>query len=163
APMPPKEAASHPSLLRIALDQTGVEHRAALASPLTYAGAIVGTPAYMAPEQLAGGEVGPRADQFSFCVALYEALHGTRPCEGTSIPAIASAISRGDVKPSTSSVRVPRGVRRALLRGLRAEPSARFASMGELLDALEASTGSRRAWVVATAVVCAATLAAGVA
>src|SRR5262249_34290905 len=46
---------------------------------ITRTGSVLGTPAYMAPEQWTGGTVGPAADQFAFCVALWEALAGTRP------------------------------------------------------------------------------------
>ena len=54
----------------------------ALDSPLTVTGAVLGTPAYMAPEQLAGRTADERADQFAFCVTLWEALAGSRPFPG---------------------------------------------------------------------------------
>jgi len=53
-----------------------------LAITLSVAGSLVGTPAYMAPEQLRGERATERSDQFSFCVALWEALHGERPFPG---------------------------------------------------------------------------------
>src|SRR5690606_1441989 len=64
----------------------------ALHETLTRTGEWVGTPAYMAPEQLQGGAADPRADQFAFCVALYEALHGQRPFAGRTPGEILEAI-----------------------------------------------------------------------
>ena len=93
---------------------------------LTAPGAIVGTPYYMAPEQRRGEEADARSDQYSFCVALYVAIHRRRPDE-----------------PGTDRVRVPRRIRLALQRGLSAAPEGRFASMDALLKMLE---GSRRRW-----------------
>src|SRR5262249_18316690 len=52
---------------------------------LTLSGERVGTPLYMAPEQLAGGAITAKADQYSFCVSLYEALFGRRPFSGRSV------------------------------------------------------------------------------
>src|SRR5439155_20244264 len=66
---------------------------AAFDSPLTQTGAVLGTPAYMAPEQHDGAVAGPPADQFAFCVALYEALYGARPFAGATLTAIAAEIA----------------------------------------------------------------------
>ncbi|MCX4244347.1 protein kinase domain-containing protein [Paraliomyxa miuraensis] len=107
-----------------------------LTASLTQTGAVVGTPAYMAPEQLAGGRPGPRTDQFSFCVALYEGLYGKRPFRGKSFAELASNVSSGSYAPAPRNVAVPRRVRRALFRGLATEPEQRFETMDELLHAL---------------------------
>jgi tetratricopeptide (TPR) repeat protein len=109
-------------------------------SPLTLSvtrtGALLGTPAYMAPEQLCGDPVDARADIFSFCVALYEALYRTRPFIGNNVAELRVAIVQNRVaKPPPS--RVPRRPQKVLARGLRAAPEERFATMGELLAALD--------------------------
>ena len=70
-------------------------------TPLTMTGSVVGTPAYMAPEQLHDARSDPRGDQFSFCVALFEALHGVRPFVGaTQGPVVRGDRSRRDSAPA---------------------------------------------------------------
>lgn len=83
-------------------------------------GGLAGTPAYMAPEQRAGGAIDARADQYAFCRALDEALAGAAP------PWLEAAVARG----------------------LRPEPGDRFASMGELLAALERRPAPQRRLLV---------------
>jgi tetratricopeptide (TPR) repeat protein len=112
------------------------------ASPrLTRTGAAVGTPAYMAPEQYRG-EVDQRADVYSFCVSLYEGLYGERPFAidpkaGDQVAAWVETIARGRVRPVPPGRRVPAALRRALVRGLAADPDQRWPSMAPLLRALE--------------------------
>jgi tetratricopeptide (TPR) repeat protein len=109
---------------------------------LTQTGALLGTPAYMSPEQFAGSNVDAAADQFAFCVALYEALHGRRPFAGDNPAALWLAIREGEIRPAVRGRGVPRGVHRAIVRGLAADPDRRHASMAALADAL-ASPPSR--------------------
>lgn len=87
---------------------------------ITRTGTVLGTPAYMAPEQRRGDAVDARADQFSWCVSLYEALLGTAP--PTPLP-----ISPRD--PILAIVQ----------RGLAEDPADRFPSMEALVEAIEAA------------------------
>ncbi|MCP3101513.1 tetratricopeptide repeat protein [Myxococcus sp. K15C18031901] len=97
-----------------------------------------GTPAYMAPEQLLGTtRAGPAGDQYSFCVALHEALYGLRPFDGGTLAALTAQVAVGDVPPAPTGTRVPPWVRRVLLRGLARRPEDRFPSLEALLDALQ--------------------------
>jgi serine/threonine protein kinase/tetratricopeptide (TPR) repeat protein len=118
---------------------------------VTTRGRILGTPPYMSPEQMRGAPADHRSDQFSFCVALYEALHGQMPFSGSTISARRRAIEQGRINEPPRGVSVPAPVRRAIRRGLSADPAARFSSMGELLDALEAWSRQRRGRMVAAA------------
>jgi len=140
-------------LARHAFDET-TSHAVApqhgrLDSALTATGALLGTPAYMAPEQAGTAvRVDARADQFSFCVALYEALYGERPFGGATLEAYVAAVAAGDVRPPTPGRRVPRQLRRALVRGLRSAPDERWPDMHALLATL---TAQSRVWVPAVA------------
>jgi tetratricopeptide (TPR) repeat protein len=103
----------------------------------------IGTPAYMAPEQLVGGTVDARADQFSYCVALFEALQGRRPFEATTRAALLEAITQG---PPSAERALSKRLRQALVRGLAADPAQRFPSMEALLEALTPRQVSGRRW-----------------
>ena len=111
---------------------------------ITNAGAMVGTPAYMAPEQHAGLPADTRSDQYAFCVSLYEAVYGRRPFAGTDRDELAGnkralAISPDPDTGATStpaSSRVPKWLARPVMRGLSVDPAARFASMDALLSRL---------------------------
>jgi serine/threonine protein kinase/tetratricopeptide (TPR) repeat protein len=111
---------------------------------LTRTGAMMGTPAYMAPEQFLGAATDARTDQFSFCVALYEALYGQRPFGGNTMFALTSNVVQGKVREPPPETNVPPWIRRILLRGLRPTVSERFASMAELLDAFGKDPGTKR-------------------
>jgi serine/threonine protein kinase len=104
-----------------------------LASTLTRTGAMIGTPAYMAPEQFSGGTVGPAADQFAFAVALWEGLTGARPFAGASIDELRRAVDRGP--PDASAL--PRAVRPAVVRALARDPGGRWPDVAAMLAALD--------------------------
>jgi tetratricopeptide (TPR) repeat protein len=98
---------------------------------------VVGTPAYMPPEQFLGQPVGPASDQFSFCASLYQALFGQLPFPGDSAEELRLTITGGQVRSPPRHVRVPSRLSAAILRGLRQDPKDRFASMEELLRNLD--------------------------
>ncbi|MHB8872751.1 MAG: tetratricopeptide repeat protein [Myxococcaceae bacterium] len=126
----------------------------------TRTGALVGTPAYMAPEQLEGASADPRCDQFSFCVTAFEALGGTRPFSGKTLSQLGECIRAG--RPDVAAAaRIPPRALRVLERGLSARPEDRFPSMEALLEALAppARAGSRL--VVTGGLVLLAAIAAG--
>ncbi|MCR9163143.1 MAG: serine/threonine-protein kinase [Nannocystaceae bacterium] len=102
---------------------------------VTRTGATVGTPAYMAPEQLRGGEVSAASDQFAFCVALYEALAGVRPFAGKSIVELHENIEAGRLQDGQG--RAPAELMRVVQRGLSVSATERWPTVGELVDALE--------------------------
>ncbi len=119
----------------------------------TQTGALLGTPAYMAPEQLAGLPSDSRSDQFAFCVALYESLCGVRPYEARSIGELHRTVARTPpswtrVDASARGGRIPRSVRGAVERGLSRNPAQRFDSLEALVARLEPrSSGARRGLV----------------
>ncbi|MCH9688135.1 MAG: serine/threonine protein kinase, partial [Deltaproteobacteria bacterium] len=120
---------------------------------LTQTGVVVGTPAYMAPEQLDARSADPRSDQFSFCVALFEAVAGHRPFEAATIAGLMEAVSGG--RPATPRRPIPRYLHRALLRGLAPRPADRFPSMRALLDELATPPRTGR-WIAGAVLVAAA-------
>ncbi len=112
------------------------------ATDLTVDGALLGTPAYMAPEQLAGDPAGPQADQFSLCVALFEALTGVRPFEGTTIASLHDAITERRLVQVRAET--PGAVLAAIRRGLDPDPAQRHTDMRALIAALESALHRRR-------------------
>lgn len=99
-------------------------------APETRAGAVMGTVAYMSPEQAQGRKVDPRSDVFSMGAVLYELSTGRRAFQGSSMAAVLSAVLRDEVPPLDG----PLGA--AVARCLRKRPEDRFASFGELREAL---------------------------
>jgi tetratricopeptide (TPR) repeat protein len=98
---------------------------------LTRTGAVLGTPAYMAPEQFAGGTVGPAADQFAFCVSLFEALYGSRPFGGANAFEILGAIESGTIR-ALARIDVPASIHGAIMRGLAKDPALRHPTLAAL-------------------------------
>ena len=115
---------------------------------LTRAGAVMGTPSYMSPEQHLGAPTSTSTDQYSFCAVAYELLYGVRPYTGPNRLAIAYAIHRGEMNPPPADSKVPAKIHQVVMRGLAKEPDARWSSMEALIDALEAAMGTKkRPWV----------------
>ena len=110
---------------------------------LTMTGTVLGTPAYMAPEQFRGATASDRSDQFSFCVAVYEALYGYRPFREDSFTTLLEELDAGRIAARPRDSDVPQRIHTVLLRGLAVDPAARWPSMRELLAALERDPGIR--------------------
>lgn len=131
----------HPRILDLGLVRPHEPLAGDDAAPLTRSGVIVGTMAYMAPEQLRGEPAAARSDVFAFSVVTWEALFGRRPFE---------LLRSGDGAPSLqrppAAARVPMRLRRLLLRGLAWQPSRRIASMDRLLAELERIREHRSRW-----------------
>ncbi|MBX7082480.1 MAG: serine/threonine-protein kinase [Nannocystaceae bacterium] len=112
----------------------------------TQAGAIVGTPAYMSPEQLLGKPVDAKSDQFSLCVTLWELLYSERPFAGDTLIERASAALSGKLQTPRREHDVPKWLRRVCERGLSLQPERRFEDVAALIAALERGrAGARRA------------------
>ncbi|MEM7156829.1 MAG: serine/threonine-protein kinase [Myxococcota bacterium] len=120
-----------------------------LGSSFTRTGTVMGTPAFMAPEQLRGETVDARSDQFSFCVALHDALFGVRPFAGRTISELMIAMQHGELQPIPKGSRVPAPVRKAVLRGLSIDPAERWGSMDDLLEPLRRQAVPRRRGFIA--------------
>ncbi|MBX7078252.1 MAG: serine/threonine-protein kinase [Nannocystaceae bacterium] len=113
----------------------------AFESKLTATGIVVGTPAYMAPEQLRGSAADARSDQYSFCVALHEALLGERPrYDSRDTSRSLPAARTGEGASSRASARL----RRVLARGLSLVPARRWPSMDALIAELRAAAARPR-------------------
>ncbi|MBV1859647.1 MAG: protein kinase, partial [Nannocystaceae bacterium] len=113
---------------------------------LTKTGTLMGTPAYMAPEQFKGETADARTDQFSFCIALYEALYGYRPFSGGTIHQLAANVLLGNVESPPRYTDVPERMTRVLLRGLEVDPIERYDDMDGLVT--ELPVGGSRLWAV---------------
>ncbi|MBP9087822.1 MAG: protein kinase [Kofleriaceae bacterium] len=128
--------------------QTHVSVVSPLHASLTATGTVLGTPRYMPPEQLTGQPIDGRSDQFSFCVALYEALFGQHPLPGNTAVSMLEQRARAAVP---ADGQVPPPIVRAILRGLEPDPSKRFASMQVLLAEITPDAPRRRWAPVAAA------------
>jgi serine/threonine-protein kinase len=111
--------------------------RAAEQTRITQVGSVVGTAAYLAPEQARGEEATPSSDVYSLGVVLYQFLTGRLPYEGASLAELAvRQQSEQPLHPSSYSEAVPESVGDAVLVALESDPARRFAAAGELADAL---------------------------
>ncbi|MFY2563519.1 protein kinase domain-containing protein [Corallococcus terminator] len=130
-------------------------------APLTQTGALLGTPGYMSPEQARGERPDARSDQFSFCVALLEALYGVRPSARACQMDITPAERAREVRALQREAEVPAWVHGAVLKGLSPAPQDRHSSVEELLRALGQEPRSRRQRLLAGAIAASLLAAAG--
>jgi TolB-like protein/tetratricopeptide (TPR) repeat protein len=106
------------------------------AETLTARGTIVGTPAYLSPEQATGGIADARSDIFSFGCVLYEMLSGRRAFTGDSVVAVLTAVLRDTPAPVPAA---PPGLQRVVERCLRKAPEERYQTAASLEEDLESS------------------------
>jgi eukaryotic-like serine/threonine-protein kinase len=109
------------------------------ADDLTEAGTVMGTPRYMAPEQHCGKPLTPAADQYAFCVALWEGLCGEPPFAGATM--VTNKVKGPPAWPQRTT---PRPVVEAIVRGLAPDPADRWRSMDALLEILAWDPARRR-------------------
>ncbi|MBA3545989.1 MAG: protein kinase [Nannocystis sp.] len=123
-----------------------------LSTELTMAGTILGTPAFMSPEQHLGTPTDARSDQFSFCVALYGALYHRAAFSGHTLIELTENVTGGKLRKPPGDTKVPASVFAALAVGLATDPNERYPSMDTLLGELapDVPDGRRRwAWPAA--------------
>ncbi len=111
-------------------------------SPLTATGSLLGTPAYMAPEQWTGDEVDGRTDQYAFCIALWEALERAHPRRAHTVDELRALAVAGTFPESTDAI--PAWIVPILRHGMAVRPADRWPSMIALCDALERGRHRRR-------------------
>lgn len=114
-----------------------LSHDMVMRSNLTKAGSLLGTPAYMSPEQFVSAQVDARSDQFSFCVAMFEALYGQHPFPATTVMEQAVMVGSGVPISPRHARAAPSWLRRILGRGMRRNPDERWRTIAELLHAIE--------------------------
>jgi len=103
-------------------------------------GVTTGTPAYMAPEQVTGHDVGPAADRYSLATIAYEMLTGVIPFDGEGLMEVLYAqVHREAPAPSSRHSALNPGVDRVILRGLAKNPAQRWESATAFVDALAAA------------------------
>jgi serine/threonine protein kinase len=142
-PTGPHEAVTEP-VARAVEEPTALD-RASISGALTRTGMLLGTPKYMPPEQESGAPASARSDQFSFCVALYEALYGRPPYAGDSVSVYRHHVRHGDVLPPPEGTGVRAWVHAEIVRGLSVDPAERHPGMDALLDRLDDALEDPRA------------------
>lgn len=120
--------------------------------PLTGVGAVLGTPAFMSPEQIIGANVDAASDQFSFCVSLYRALYRQHPFAGNDLGTLRRNVLRGNICEPEDTHRVPGWVHAIVVRGMQIKLTDRYPSMNALIvDLARDPARVRVRWLLAFA------------
>ncbi|MBA2539894.1 MAG: protein kinase, partial [Deltaproteobacteria bacterium] len=131
--------------LDLPVDPTGAT--AAIDPLRTATNAIVGTPAYLAPEQLTGGVLDARVDQFAWAVMAWELLAGVRPFPAMALVRLDAIVTGPKPHPSLT-----KPLAAALTKAMAAAPRDRYGSLRELMDAVKPAPGSKRGGMLIAAV-----------
>ncbi len=126
------------------LEPADVMRSGRLSEQLTEHGAVMGTPGFIAPEHLTGKEADARADQFSFCVTLWQGLYGERPFAGHDRASLQKAVLRGRITLPNDDRGVPTWIQQVLRRGLSVSPGDRYPTLRDLLAELRRDPGAGR-------------------
>ncbi|MPY86544.1 MAG: protein kinase [Luteitalea sp.] len=121
------------------LAQLTTDPRAELPARLTRSGMVVGTPAYMSPEQLRGEEADQRCDQFGFGLLVYELAAGRHPFGGTDVATTWARILRDEATPLVSDDAVVVQLQPLIARCLAKDPAERFHTTDDLVSAIVAA------------------------
>lgn len=97
---------------------------------------IVGTPEYMAPEQMSGTRADERSDQYSLAASLFEAVYGALPYPGHDTYRLMQSIGRGDLRPRPADDLAPKQLYEVLARALSLEPERRWPTVSAFVDEL---------------------------
>lgn len=109
----------------------------------TQTGIVLGSPSYMAPEQIRGHPLTGRTDIFSLGVTLYQALCGQLPFQGETLPSLAYAITHTQQEsPRKHNPEIPVALVRIVNKALKKDPSERYASAGDMAQALRKWAGA---------------------
>jgi len=116
---------------------------------LTRTGGMLGSPAYMSPEQILARPIDPRSDQFSAAAALYQLLTDRLPFPGAGLMELAQKVVHGEPDPLPDHI--PGALRFAIGKALRKSPEERFATASEFATALQATASDALTWPPAPA------------
>jgi serine/threonine-protein kinase len=119
-----------------------------LSQQMTQAGTMMGTPSYMSPEQVQGGTVDGRADQFSLAVIVYEVLTGEKPFSAEYLPTLLYKIVREDpLPPQRLNTTLPPQVEVAMRKAMSKNPAERYATCTEYINALAVACNMNSHWM----------------